>query len=245
MDAGAYLNIPYLPLMRRECDVIIAIDASADSQVSVTSCCARACLQQCGQDLWFTRAEEYATKRQIKRWPHINVKGIFPPHPAATAEPKSSAEQNKDDDNSAASRVVDEAQRQADDRKGHLSDASKAETSATQVPSKSSSDETPEPPLGRVNIWIGSDKEDTGASRMDEVSEDEVAARDGLALVYIPLSPGEGLDDPAETWSTWKCVRFLPFRLAPLLLFDHTIHRFEYTPEQTQQLSHLAEVCLA
>lgn len=33
MDGGAELNIPYVPLYRRGCDVIIALDASADSQV--------------------------------------------------------------------------------------------------------------------------------------------------------------------------------------------------------------------
>jgi phospholipase A2 len=32
-DAGAELNIPYYPLLRREVDCIIALDASADSQV--------------------------------------------------------------------------------------------------------------------------------------------------------------------------------------------------------------------
>jgi len=36
----AELNIPYYPLLRRNVDCIIALDASADSQ-----------------DLWFTRAE--------------------------------------------------------------------------------------------------------------------------------------------------------------------------------------------
>ena len=36
----AELNIPYYPLLRRDVDCIIALDASADSQ-----------------DLWFTKAE--------------------------------------------------------------------------------------------------------------------------------------------------------------------------------------------
>lgn len=35
MDAGAELNIPYVPLYRRGCDVIISLDASADSQASI------------------------------------------------------------------------------------------------------------------------------------------------------------------------------------------------------------------
>jgi hypothetical protein len=39
-SAIAELNIPYYPLLRRNVDCIIALDASADSQ-----------------DLWFTRAE--------------------------------------------------------------------------------------------------------------------------------------------------------------------------------------------
>jgi phospholipase A2 len=44
-DAGVELNIPYYPLLRRNVDCIIALDASADSQ-----------------DLWFSRAEAYATR---------------------------------------------------------------------------------------------------------------------------------------------------------------------------------------
>lgn len=36
MDAGAELNIPYVPLYRRGCDVIMSFDASADSQASLT-----------------------------------------------------------------------------------------------------------------------------------------------------------------------------------------------------------------
>lgn len=35
IDAGAVCNVPYTPLFRRDCDLIIALDASADSQVSL------------------------------------------------------------------------------------------------------------------------------------------------------------------------------------------------------------------
>lgn len=60
MDAGAWLNLPYVPLFRRECDIILALDASADSQ-----------------DLWFARAEEYAEQLQMRTWPRIEYKTLF------------------------------------------------------------------------------------------------------------------------------------------------------------------------
>ena len=62
--SGAFLNVPYLPLLRRQCDVIIAVDASADSQ-----------------RLWFERAQEAADKRALDRWPRIDYRGRFPQDP--------------------------------------------------------------------------------------------------------------------------------------------------------------------
>jgi phospholipase A2 len=76
MDAGAYCNIrawiarkleisdncsAYTPLFRRGCDVIIALDASADNQ-----------------PLWFQRAQEFADKMQLTTWPKIQFDGLFP-----------------------------------------------------------------------------------------------------------------------------------------------------------------------
>lgn len=65
-DAGVELNIPYVPLMRRSVDVIIALDASADNH-----------------ETWFARAAEYAKQYSEKAqsrfaWPEVDVKAIFP-----------------------------------------------------------------------------------------------------------------------------------------------------------------------
>ncbi|GAA5895812.1 hypothetical protein JCM8208_005094 [Rhodotorula glutinis] len=90
-DAGINLNLPYLPLLRRSADVIIALDASADSQ-----------------DVWFSRAAELARKydaapstaataggaqkeegveqagkRERSRWPAVDVEALFPAQVAA------------------------------------------------------------------------------------------------------------------------------------------------------------------
>ncbi|KAG8900345.1 hypothetical protein FRC01_010168, partial [Tulasnella sp. 417] len=71
MDAGAELNIPYYPLLRRDVDCIIALDASADSQ-----------------DLWFTRAEQYALRKGLQLWPRGVKwpKEILRPEPAPATE---------------------------------------------------------------------------------------------------------------------------------------------------------------
>lgn len=51
----ANLNIPYVPLFRRDADLILAFDASADSQ-----------------DLWFSRAATYAQALDLKTWPRVS-----------------------------------------------------------------------------------------------------------------------------------------------------------------------------
>jgi len=83
--------LPYLPLLRRSADVIIALDASADSQ-----------------DVWFSRAAELARKydaapstleaasgaqkeegveqagrKERSRWPAVDVEALFPAQVAA------------------------------------------------------------------------------------------------------------------------------------------------------------------
>ncbi|RUP49135.1 acyl transferase/acyl hydrolase/lysophospholipase, partial [Jimgerdemannia flammicorona] len=54
-DAGLDNNVPFHPLLRpgRACDVILALDMSADIQTAP----------------WFERAEGYARRREVKGWP--------------------------------------------------------------------------------------------------------------------------------------------------------------------------------
>ncbi|KAL8286964.1 hypothetical protein RQP46_003970 [Phenoliferia psychrophenolica] len=85
MDAGANLNVPYVPLFRRDVDLILALDASADSHA-----------------LWFTRAEEYAVAREISTWPQVHSGSLFPDH--TDEEARGGPEE--------ASSVVDEAKAQ-------------------------------------------------------------------------------------------------------------------------------------
>ena len=85
---SAELNIPYYPLLRRNVDCIIALDASADSQAGSSNLDVSAnMVTHFGQDLWFTRAEgntaaiyhtcclmltsgaELAIKRGLRTWP--------------------------------------------------------------------------------------------------------------------------------------------------------------------------------
>lgn len=84
-------QVPYVPLMRRQCDIVVALDASADSQ-----------------DLWFSRAAEYAkqytTSDKPSRWPSIDIKRLFP------GEEQSSKKEEKNGD--VASEKVDSAKKQ-------------------------------------------------------------------------------------------------------------------------------------
>ena len=113
-DAGVELNLPYVPLLRRSVDVIIALDSSADSH-----------------DVWFTRAAEYAKTYESEaggglaatvgngggaargsRWPAVDVKALFPDADtgaggAGTVQIK----ENEKDRNRAAARV-DQAKQQ-------------------------------------------------------------------------------------------------------------------------------------
>lgn len=116
-DAGVELNLPYVPLLRRSVDVIIALDSSADSH-----------------DVWFTRAAEYAKTYENEagqgqgggiaatvggggaargsRWPAVDVKALFPDADtgaggAGTVQIK----ENEKDRNRAAARV-DQAKQQ-------------------------------------------------------------------------------------------------------------------------------------
>jgi phospholipase A2 len=78
--------------MRRQCDVVIALDASADSQ-----------------DLWFSRAAEYAkqytTTDKPSRWPSIDIKQLFPGE-------EESSNKKKDNKGKEAGEKVDAAKKQ-------------------------------------------------------------------------------------------------------------------------------------
>ncbi|GAA5988924.1 hypothetical protein JCM11641_002916 [Rhodosporidiobolus odoratus] len=234
-DAGMEINLPYVPLMRRQTDVIIALDASADSQ-----------------DAWFQRAAEYARqyadKDRPSRWPTVDVAALFPaplpsPNLAATADSqKSDAEQ--------AAQKVDEAKKQEEvsggsepsERKGvrqtnpepsPLGSAPKSKTRAAEESSEATEgggvgqekpmpeSQASEPPLGRCSIWIGStNPAETSSCRNDNPTLEDVQARDGIALAYIPLQGDEEFDNPLEVFSTW---------------------RFDYREEETDRLIRLAK----
>lgn len=114
-DAGVELNLPYVPLLRRSVDVIIALDSSADSH-----------------DVWFTRAAEYARMYDSElrapregpsaelaagpsRWPVVDVESLFPEQvrEAESARQERKAEEEaQGKDRSQAAQRVDQAKRQ-------------------------------------------------------------------------------------------------------------------------------------
>ncbi|KAK4055013.1 hypothetical protein OIO90_003354 [Microbotryomycetes sp. JL221] len=255
MDAGANLNIPYVPLFRRDCDLIIALDASADSQ-----------------DIWFTRAAEYAEKAQVSsRWPSVDFESLFPKtigeSTDSTKQKENSAGGKKQQAQDAASKV-DQAKEQEQDAAAsspsprsaqpnnpqrppvgsgpHSQNTTSSEDGdANRKPNSSSkpapNSDSKEPPLSKCSIWIGSTDREQGTScRNDHPSVEDVAARDGIALAYIPLrgkiekdlkgdnEKGKNQRDVKKTetvdvtdvWSTW---------------------RFEYTERETDRLVELAK----
>ncbi|KAH7339527.1 acyl transferase/acyl hydrolase/lysophospholipase [Rhizoctonia solani] len=222
MDAGAELNIPYYPLLRRGVDCIIALDASADSQ-----------------DLWFTRAEEYAARRGLQTWP----KGARWPKvlQPATQDSETTAQNQVSDSDSRTNQkiastkesdVVEQADHQraaqapmgsaplAIEDHNAASDHSKDQDTETVTKDRDPSslhkgtealdqpDEETKP--SSAYVWIGSST-DNGSSRVDNLEEETLASRDGIGIVYMPLIPNEEaqrrhsgrLWDPMDV-STWR-----------------------------------------
>ncbi|KAG8953434.1 hypothetical protein FRC04_002276 [Tulasnella sp. 424] len=190
MDAGAELNIPYYPLLRRDVDCIIALDASAD-----------------GQELWFTRAETYAMRKGLQLWPRGVKwpKEILRPEPAAT--PTDSAAENVASE--AEMDVATQAQKQQEsDSKSVPEDP--VEPRATRSPSltetEDSDSSSSSPPTAFV--WIGSSNSDesSAATPIEKFDEEALAERDGIGIVYMPILANEqavpGMD-PYEI-STWR-----------------------------------------
>ncbi|CAE6471564.1 unnamed protein product [Rhizoctonia solani] len=221
MDAGAELNIPYYPLLRRGVDCIIALDASADSQ-----------------DLWFTRAEEYAARRGLQTWP----KGARWPkvlQPAAESSDTPAQNQVSDSDSRTnqeiASTKESDVVEQADHQKAAEAPMGNAPLATEDTaPDHDKGQDTTVPvtkdrdigslrkltntlnqpdeetkPLSAY-VWIGSST-DNGSSRVDNLEEEALASRDGIGIVYMPLIPNEeaqrryggGLWHPLDV-STWR-----------------------------------------
>ncbi|KAG8890379.1 hypothetical protein FRB98_008954 [Tulasnella sp. 332] len=196
MDAGAELNIPYYPLFRRNVDCIISLDASADSQ-----------------DLWFTRAESYAKKKGLSQWP----RGVEWPkelihsgsetntvHPSPTTT-------NGDTgvNRSVAQAAETEAVSQATKEIGVLADEGSPSELRSRDTLRRGSD-TPVMPShapSSTYVWIGSSSgEDSDtASMVNHFDEEELAARDGIGIIYMPILANEkavpGMN-PQEV-STW------------------------------------------
>ncbi|KAI8973120.1 FabD/lysophospholipase-like protein [Trametes punicea] len=185
MDAGAELNIPYYPFLRRNVDCIIALDASADSQ-----------------DLWFSRAEELAAKRGLRTWPRgatwparvrpgdegaANASGI-PPFEASTPDAA----------NLKLAQTQESALAKQTDKQGSMEQR--------QMPEAERPSSSP-PHMSSCEVWIGSSKSaDEVSARLDDLDEAALLQRDGIAVVYIPLMPNErrvpGFDP--FSISTWR-----------------------------------------
>jgi len=178
MDAGAELNIPYYPLFRRDVDCIIALDASADSQ-----------------DLWFTRAEEYALKRGLRTWP----KGARWPAPLGESPDDSTKIEMKppsrETPEESATRKLAESQetqvseqgKKVESGEGKISQQANMESDSASLGKRARK-------LNACTIWIGSSAVDDGdqvSSIMEELEEKDLLKRDGIAIVYNPLIPND------------------------------------------------------
>ncbi|KAI0354075.1 FabD/lysophospholipase-like protein [Trametes cingulata] len=185
MDAGAELNIPYYPFLRRNVDCIIALDASADSQ-----------------DLWFSRAEELAAKRGLQTWPRgATWPARVRPGDEGAAEtsrvPPFEAS-SPDVANLKLAQTQESALAKQTDKQGS--------TERRDMPK-----EEPKSPsrtqYTSCEVWIGSSKSaDEVSARLDDLDEAALLQRDGIAVVYIPLMPNErrvpGFDP--FSISTWR-----------------------------------------
>ncbi|KAG9035347.1 hypothetical protein FRB95_011498 [Tulasnella sp. JGI-2019a] len=200
MDAGAELNIPYYPLLRRNVDCIISLDASADSQ-----------------DLWFTRAESYAKKKGLSQWPRgvewpkelINpAKDSSPAHhtPATSVIASEETAANVSMAQAAETEVVTQATKEV----GELADeADSSKPHPVDLPKQQSVDPAatfPHSPSSTY-VWIGSSSSEGGdvASMVNHFDEEELATKDGIGIIYMPILANEkavpGIN-PQEV-STW------------------------------------------
>ncbi|OSC98862.1 FabD/lysophospholipase-like protein [Trametes coccinea BRFM310] len=191
MDAGAELNIPYYPFLRRNVDCIIALDASADSQ-----------------DLWFSRAEELAAKRGLQTWPRGATwpTRVRPGDEGAaeTAQVPPFEASTPDSANLKLAQTQESALAKQTDRQGSTEKREMPETRDGQPENRHPPEEAP---FSACEVWIGSSKSgDKVSARLDDLDEAALLQRDGIAVVYIPLMPNErrvpGFDP--FSISTWR-----------------------------------------
>ncbi|THH07987.1 hypothetical protein EW145_g3015 [Phellinidium pouzarii] len=228
MDAGAELNIPYYPLLRRDVDCIIALDASADSQ-----------------DLWFTRAEEYAARRGLSTWP----RGARWPALIQSADEKTdvklpTSSRVSKTPSDAANRIVAEAQeKEATDQSHSIGERvglerRDADSSTSLRPRDSLPGEGEEKlfqqgiqgynsslqSMSPCTIWMGSSTGSQESSRLDDLEEQDLMARDGIAIVYNPLIPNDTVPgfDPMSV-STW-CFSMEKEETEKLLRVSECLH---------------------
>lgn len=179
-DAGAELNIPYYPLLRRNVDCIIALDASADSQ-----------------DLWFKRAEELAVKRGLSTWPRG---ASWPTRLTTTSSTKDiKAEEIIAEDPEAANIAL------AKQQESEVLQQTEREFGTD----KQKDLESPPPPssASSCEVWIGATGTDgsESSSRLDDLEEEELSQRDGIGIVYVPLVPNSAIPDfDPSSISTWR-----------------------------------------
>jgi len=187
MDAGADLNLPYYPLLRRNVDCIVALDASADSQ-----------------DLWFTRAEELAARRGLRTWP----RGAGWPAKVQSAD-RSSTSGDRAGVSSPSSAAEGANVKLARTQESALAKQADKQESTEQhgMPEVPNEGQPRAPPLSACEVWIGSSKPDeTVSSRLDDLDEDALLRRDGLGVVYLPLMPNDNVAPGFDPFvvSTWR-----------------------------------------
>ncbi|KAL5506975.1 NDUFS7 [Sanghuangporus vaninii] len=203
MDSGVELNIPYYPLLRRNVDCIIALDASADSQ-----------------DLWFARAEQYAARRGLSTWPKgarwpALIQSSESGEERLVEEADSIASSVSDASAGAANRALAEAQEtEASDQAQRVSDRSDANIPVDGAPilpgEKSDVEGHPTAGSRRMSsctIWMGSSSgsEDGQSTLLENIETQDLMRRDGIAIVYNPLIPNDSVPgfDPMSV-STWS-----------------------------------------
>ncbi|EMD34109.1 hypothetical protein CERSUDRAFT_86863 [Gelatoporia subvermispora B] len=185
MDAGADLNIPYYPLLRRNVDCIVALDASADSQ-----------------DLWFTRAEDMAARRGLRTWP----RGAGWPAQVQSADPTPGSGERAGNPSSAEEASNVKLARTQESALAKQTDKQEM-TERRNLPEATDEGQPRAPPLSTCEVWIGSSRADETAScRLDDLDEETLLRRDGLGVVYIPLMPNDRAAPGFDPFvvSTWR-----------------------------------------
>ncbi|KAJ8456031.1 hypothetical protein ONZ51_g12279 [Trametes cubensis] len=187
MDAGAELNIPYYPFLRRSVDCVIALDASADSQVGAKLAAKR------GLHTWPKGATWPARVRPGDEGAAQTSR--VPPFEASTA----------DTANMKLAQTQESALAKQTDKQGSTERREMPQGNITDDEKRTS--DLP-PPLSSCEVWIGSSQsaDSEVSARLDDLDEAALLRRDGIAVVYIPLMPNERRvpDFDPFSISTWR-----------------------------------------